>query len=195
MHYSTHVLIAEGVYRSVYDKHKISLNNRSLKYGSIKPDIINIINGFNLPHYKSESFDFICMQIEYLIEDTKTIYHLKSKEFSVRLGMILHFLADYFCLAHNLNSIRYNIITHMVYERNLGRYSHYKLVDNFRLSSNNKYMREGQNIKSFVNSLHNEYMSNRLTFDNDLKYATNVCIEVAQNVVAICMAKAKHAVA
>ena len=60
----THRIISEHVYDNVKNTLGVNLNKRSLIYGSIKPDMA--YNLVKLEHFKPQSFDFICDEINKL---------------------------------------------------------------------------------------------------------------------------------
>lgn len=175
MYIFTHRGIADAVYHAVKDNLNIRLNYKSFRYGNIKPDICKFYQ--DIPHYKDASLDFIISEIEllYLFGMPKT--NEAKKQFSEKLGTILHYIADYFCYAHNCEKYK-KLIPHLRYEFKILRIFHNinarkiarKALNSFMStklqlqlkhsnSINNTTPYTSQYIKEFINSLHKKYMT------------------------------------
>jgi len=117
---NTHGYISKKVYQYVQYYHGITLNEVSLKLGSIKPDFVPSLT--NIPHYFDDS-------IAYIVEEISTLSKMKFvnsdkfiKAYSERLGVIIHFICDYFCEAHNEDILKTNLMKHFFYELELNNY-------------------------------------------------------------------------
>ena len=146
----------------------ISLNRFSLVYGSIKPD--SVYNLVRLEHFKPQSFDFVCNEINklsnYGFESNKEFIRF----FSNRIGVVTHFISDFFCVPHN-DRITYenNFIEHIKYEHQLHKLfkifdSEIDVLENYFNINNN----DPDFIKTIINSLHLQYMKRGESFINDL---------------------------
>ena len=92
----THRLIGENIYQSVLLNNKIRLDKRWLIWGSVLPDLMP--KYMKQKHFFSVSYDYILNMIEKLYNDSNNI---SMKEFSIRLGIITHYVSDFFCTPHN----------------------------------------------------------------------------------------------
>lgn len=167
----THKIISEHIYRNVKDILGVDLNKRSLIYGSIKPDIVYSL--VKLDHFKPQSFDFICEEINklsnYNFESNKEFIKLISN----RIGIVTHFISDFFCVPHNDRATyKNNFINHIKYEHKLHQL--FKLFsdkdkidipyDCFNIDNN-----QSNSIKNFIDTLHLQYEQRGESLLNDLK--------------------------
>lgn len=170
----THKIISEHVYNNVKDILSVDLNKLSLIYGSIKPDIA--YNLVKLVHFKPQSFNFICNEINKLSNYRFEPNREFIKFFSNRIGIVTHFISDFFCVPHN-NRITYenNFIDHIRYEHQLHQLfksfnSKVNVSKNyFNISNSNS-----DSIKILVDALHLQYTERGESFINDLHSSIHV---------------------
>lgn len=110
----THHHMAALVYQHVKEKYNLELSKEKLHLGSIIPDLN--WRYLHIPHFFEGGFLNYRNEVKELLEDKK---HLEIKEFSKKLGIILHFTADFFCHAHNDEEYKNNILSHINYEMKL----------------------------------------------------------------------------
>lgn len=173
----SHIIIATHIHRNVKEKFNIELDKTSLIYGSIKPDIPFHSSG--LPHFKPDSFNVICNQIHQLAQ-SNLIYNKEFIEiFSKQIGIITHYIADYFCVPHNdRKKYKDHFISHLQYENNLHKL--YKSSNVIPVIKNTDFNMENQNIntiKSIINTLHKIYNVKNSSLMNDFESsieATNI---------------------
>lgn len=115
----THMLIAEKIYYSMRHELDLPVNREMLRYGSIIPDLYPSM--FKMPHDIQGSRDFLTFCIDTLSEKELPRGKKDWDRFSWRLGIIIHFVSDYFCRAHNEKSMK-GILAHFMYERKLSGY-------------------------------------------------------------------------
>lgn len=179
----THQLIAANIFEIVKSELGIELDYDGLRYGSILPDIHPLLTF--VPHFFDGSIDLVEKRIMYL-ENSCFNYDLrKIKRFSVRLGIIIHFICDYFCVAHNEK--RYNnLYQHYLYELKLKKFFRKYLIK--IKDCKELYMPDSWEIsvdlRSFVELKHEEYNLKRHSMTNDLLYSMQVSLIVALNVVS-----------
>lgn len=180
LHWPTHILIAGKINEIINDKLQTTLNTKGLKYGSIKPDITPKF--LRMKHLKNRSIN----QISSMIEDMKNTKYPDTKRgmlrFSMNLGIIMHYITDFFCYAHNhpkfiskLEHIKYEIKVAFKYtevdvpkvlSKALNNVEEYNTLDN-------------RSIKSYIDGKHDEYMKNDPGIENDIKYSLEMCITIA----------------
>lgn len=183
----THVIISNSVLENTDSNKKFLLDEKNFTYGNIKPDMFS---KYKLKkHYLEESYDMIRDKIEYMknltIDDLERYFTKKS--FSQEIGVICHFLADFFCVAHSERwEFKHSMSIHIKYEKNLTKIAKEYNVKNDRIN-------EIDDIDSLFFKLYNEYKSNGNYERNDLKYSTYICNTVTNyildNIVqnSICM--------
>jgi len=145
------------------------LNKNSLVYGSIKPDIAPSLA--KLDHFKPQSFDLIMNEIHRLSQMSFANNKEFIKNFSTQIGVVTHFIADFFCVPHN-DRVKYRkatFISHMIYENNLhkifrdfdGKVS--ALKEDFTVDNYSAHI-----IKCAIDQLHQKYNARDESFMNDL---------------------------
>lgn len=164
---NTHIYIADRVLDQIKGDN-INLNKQAFRTGSILPDFSPYHKC--VKHYKDKSFTFVDKSIARL-EDSKDINDL-----SLRLGIISHYLADYFCYPHfnNMTFTSKDILCHIKYERELNKY-----IEKF----DNKFTKEYEfkNFIQLIDASTNEYKNNKV-FEEDLESSLMVIINLITNV-------------
>ena len=119
---ATHIAYARQIEEHIFLKYNIKLKHFSLIYGSIKPDA-SILFGSKVPHYFDSSLNTVCESINILINATNSLDEIKTRAFSRELGVIMHYITDFFCRVHNdINGIKHNeSFSHVLYEQNFHR--------------------------------------------------------------------------
>ena len=164
----THRIISEHVYDNIRSILGVNLNKRSLIYGSIKPDVA--YNLVKLEHFKPQSFDFICDEINKLSDCKFEPNKEFIKFFSRHIGIVTHFISDFFCVPHN-DRITYenNFIDHIKYEHRLHQL--FKSFDS-KINVSKKYFDinndNSDSIKILVDALHLQYTQRGESLINDL---------------------------
>lgn len=191
---ATHISYAKQIKEHIYLRYGISLKHFSLIYGSIKPDV-SIIFGSVMPHYFDESLDAMCESSRILIDATNSKLELESRAFARELGVIMHYISDFFCRVHNdINGIRHSEnISHIIYEQRFERkLENYELdilreknllhedvvlrkiyntsLKQYLLIRHNKYMREAGKLFFYNN------IEKRRKLDMEYSFCTSLCV-------------------
>ena len=133
---STHKLIAINIYLNLDYEKQIIVEQKSYIWGSIKPDYISKYKFEK--HYFKESINMIVELINSL--SSLSVYKIEKdigfRKFSELLGVVTHFICDYYCLAH-YERLRFknSMKKHILYERELSKASKdYNFTNNHYLS-------------------------------------------------------------
>lgn len=111
MQITSHIKIANYIYDRIDRNEKRNINRFMFILGSIAPD---------LKIARHPKFKIYNDSIELIESKMIDIEELGKNKFSYRLGIIVHYITDYFCLAHNLkNTLKTR--THLLYEFRLAR--------------------------------------------------------------------------
>lgn len=186
----THTLIAGFIYQMVKQNNGFNLNYESFKYGSIKPDLMP--KPFKIAHYKNKSFAHTINKIEkiqkqFILEQDKDL-----KLFSVNLGVIIHYIADYFCRAHN--DCRYNFFpAHIIYENKLCReFSKINLNEVeqiFRkclLNIQKDNLTVPTHLEKYINKKHEKYLNSSKEIALDISFSMELCLIVSLVIISNC---------
>ncbi len=179
MFVGTHVLIGKRVYDYIKTTLNVELDKQKFLYGNIKPDIICRLSSRS--HRLKDSLDFILDEIEKLtrIED------ISSSQFSVDLGVISHFMSDFFCSPHYYDIKEFdNISKHLLYEYKL--HSKFKKISkgitNKLIDADIPKLESKSNIE-IIHSLEKLYTAKILSIQNDIYFALKASTLITKNII------------
>ncbi|WP_143151279.1 zinc dependent phospholipase C family protein [Tepidibacter formicigenes] len=168
----THKIIANHMHYNIKNSLNVNLNENFLIYGAMKPDIAPRLA--IKKHYKNQSFDFVLDEILNLINDGLKENPISINKFSTKLGVISHFLSDFFCLPHHDRHYYHDkLIEHLKYEKTLHEhFTNFKGLDKIKIP----YLEniDKNNIKNFIEELHDIYKNNKMGFENDITGSINI---------------------
>jgi hypothetical protein len=111
MTYRTHAYLGAMLYPAICEAWNVKLSRKRLIEGSIKPDMTSLF--LRHPHFWKYSRSYVFKKIRKL--SRKRLKADKShKKFSEELGIVLHYVADFFTSVHNITPNR--ILEHIAYE-------------------------------------------------------------------------------
>jgi hypothetical protein len=151
------------------------INDKRFIWGNIKPDCTPKYKFKK--HYFNESIEMVVEKIIYLSSLTleEVYYDMTIGKFSEELGVVCHFLCDFFCAPHyyrwefkSTSAVKH----HMMYEKKLA-----KLAKDFQLTGIINTDIKPSNVKSFVLQLQKQY-DGSLDYHNDLTFSYYVCDSV-----------------
>lgn len=170
----THLIIANKLYEELPLQRKILIKKRNFLYGNIKPDMVS---KYKLTkHYREESYENILHKINTLTDlNWKTISSNKAFcNFSQELGVICHFICDFFCVPHNERwEFKHSMKSHLSYEKNLNiKAKNYPFNKNIKLRINPNI-----SIDEFLNTIYISYTKDTSldAYSKDLQYSYLIC--------------------
>lgn len=167
---NTHFIIAKSVASNIDTNKSFFINEKNFVYGNMKPDLTS--KYFFKTHYLDESLEMILSKITYLCNLTLNSLskYFSVTRFSQEIGVICHFLCDFFCVAHSERwRMTYSMSKHIKYERELDC-----VAKNIDLSKFKGDCLEINSFEEFFNKLYNKY-KNKLECKNDLLFSTYAC--------------------
>jgi hypothetical protein len=172
----THLLIARIVCEHVLKRTNFKLDYQAFAYGNIKPDLDN--SCFNCWHTFEDSVDIVNAYTEELIKSKTSV-----KEFSEALGMICHFVCDYFCLHHGRQYWKMDPVAHGIYEVKLHlRFLKLYRNENIKISYKCK---GGESLKDIVVKLRRKYNLEPDGMVKDIAYAVIAAAAVSEFVICL----------
>ena len=174
---NTHKILAGNILEQVSEENRYLINRKKFIWGNIKPDYVS---KYKLKkHYYNESIDMIINKIEFLssLSYSEINNTYGKKKFSAELGVICHFLCDYFCLAHNKRwEFKSNFKRHVSYEKMLSKYAREFKFDNLVCD-----FLDIRDIRVFI-SENIKYYEECSHISSDLVYASFVCNSIVNTV-------------
>ena len=167
---SAHFLIANSILKNIDNNKSFFISEKNFTYGNIKSDISS--KYVFLKHYRTESLDMITFKVNYLCNlnlDSLSKYFSLSK-FNQELGVICHFLCDFFCVPHSQRwEFKHSMKKHMLYERELS-----VVAKELDLSKFKGDIIKHDSFEEFFYALYEEYIS-KLDYKNDLLFSSYAC--------------------
>lgn len=156
---------------------------KNLIYGSIKPDIPLHFKG--LKHFKPQSYEYITDEIYRLGKLSLCNNTEQIKLLSKQIGIVTHYIADYFCVPHNDRATyKNNFLNHLAYESNLHKlYKTYNNKIDVPKSYFNIENTTSHPIKSLVDTLHGTYSLKNESLKNDLESSIEAVVIVGLYIV------------
>lgn len=134
-----------------------------LVMGSMKPDFTND----DINHYKDESISLFYKKFGEL-KKIKPEENIRT--FSLRLGELFHYIADFFCYAHNNKEMKDNYLQHFKYEWQLNKFAYNTKKDIFKMNISDSFI-YNLNLSQIIEYEHKNYLNNKQSFKLDLMSA------------------------
>lgn len=169
---NTHKSLAISFVENVELNKSFLINYKHFIWGNLKPDSVSKYKFKK--HYFDESFNMIVNKIQFLsslsVDDIFIIYSIGK--FNQELGVICHFLCDYFCIPHYQRwefKSPGAVKDHVLYENDLNKFSKTHKV---RKELNTSLTCD--DIRMYIYSLQKEY-EGIVSYEKDLQYASHIC--------------------
>ncbi|UWG98560.1 zinc dependent phospholipase C family protein [Dehalobacter sp. DCM] len=180
---TSHRYLAKKIYHYIRDKYGFDLRLDLLQYGSIIPDIQWRYMKNN--HYYEIGYVDWLQEIGQLFKDHR---YKDIGQFSQKLGIILHYTADYHTYAHINEELKKNKRKHLLYELKL----HQALLQYDYRVDENQY-RCG-NVHSLMQKLGHEYSLTKPSLENDIQFIYTASIAITNLIVEAVLVPAVNAV-
>ena len=170
---NTHLAISNALIENLDSNKSFFLSKKNFIYGNIKPDMTSkyVLH----KHYLKESFDMIINKIKSLCKLSLDFIekYFSVSRFSQELGVICHFLCDFFCLPHSQRwEFSHSFKKHVVYEKDLQ-----SLAKETNFGKLKRAPISHIGVEEFFNKLYSEYIKKE-SFENDLFFSTYMCNSV-----------------
>lgn len=179
----THRLIGATIGTIISREYPDRLDEKAFRYGCVIPDFY--LRFISIPHYKHKSFEFITTMIQKERCLPQTIK--EKRRFSAELGIITHYISDYFCQAHNYSEYD-NVINHFIYEGELSgefrRFDLQKFCLNNLTACNQPGIESPSNLPAFIHNRHLEYQNEKRQMKTDITFCMDVSVTVVLTIIA-----------
>lgn len=169
---NTHISFAHIFYSYFNNKLNVRLDKRAFIYGNIYPDINP--NKCTSDHTLKGSIGFILKYQDKLMNE-----RISTEDYSTYLGIMCHFICDYFCLYHQESHRNRSTLEHFVYELKLDAVFTALLVSN-KLYYERFIQYGNRDIISLILSMQNKYHKEKINFCRDIRYALATVLSVAE---------------
>ena len=169
---NTHKALASLFIENVDINKNFLISNKHFIWGNLKPDSVSKYKFKK--HYFDESFNMIVHKIKFLssltIDDIFIRYSLGK--FNQELGVICHFLCDYFCVPHYQRwefKSPGAVKDHVLYENDLNKYA-----KSYNIKKEITTTLTCDEIRKYINNLQKEY-DGKIAYEIDLQYSSHIC--------------------
>jgi hypothetical protein len=182
MRKKSHISLAKFLVNNMKE-HKVIKYKKAFYLGSILPDLKPSF--LTKRHTFEETFDILINEIK-SITINYDVSKGVSRYFARHLGVITHYLADYFTLPHN-STYTGTITDHVYYEKELK----YQLREYIEIEDIHSKAIQGQvlntfdEIIQFITKTHKEYLEALKTVKEDIRYIIELCSKVVNAIVTL----------
>lgn len=164
----SHKKMSEFIYSNIEENTSFALNKFMFKLGNMSPDVPFYYK--HLKHYKYQNFEYILQMINDLSEINPSESVAKLNLYSYRLGVITHYVCDYFCLPHHdRDAYKDKLKEHLIYEKRM--HKDVKTYNNENTLYDDLVDFNDINIKFIVDTFMTKYIDDNTSSQNDIRYA------------------------
>lgn len=182
MRKKSHISLAKGVIHGLDIGDRIN-HRLSFFIGSIWPDCTPSF--LTKRHCIDETFDILVNKMDKFIQKYKI-----NKDMSIastwRMGIVMHYIADYFTYPHNSNYPG-GFKDHCIYEEEL-KHRMYKFVADMRRTlpkHDVPVFADTSQITAYIKDRHSSYMKLNANVDYDCGYSVRTCMTVMASLLYI----------
>jgi hypothetical protein len=192
MEKETHIYLADKIHEKLAVSFPGMITQDVFQQANIRPDRTrqSVVH----PHFSAWSFDYIEKQAFFLLEEYLDPDDRLQSGFVIRLGLITHYLCDFFCQVHVDNTL-FRVREHIEYETSLNRAvmeqrGHFdKICQPVIVIADNA---AGWLRQLYRRCMHH-YRQQPAGFDRDMKAAAWISVQAAGNILSHCLQNARQA--
>jgi len=171
--------MGEAMVKNISDVFPLEMDKLAFQYGCIAPDFTK-----GLPdHTKEQSIHYVAALIRELQQtDLRHAKQDGNHDCFIKMGMISHYISDYFCLPHNDDQLYERFFPHILYENRLHfactasgllQMSRTGLEYYFDTLSLNK-----TSLLDYIDDRHAAYLANAPRISKDIQYAAETSMTI-----------------
>lgn len=177
MNKGSHISLALFLMQKI-ELNELKIHKRAFLIGSILPDCRPSF--LTIRHTMAETFEILRSEIRSLFEN-----YNKNKGISaytcLHLGIILHYIADYFTFPHN-PGYHGSMKEHIEYEKSLSTIMHqYIECEAFYVNTKQSFMTVDE-LSDYIVNTHRDFLTERNDMITDCSYILEVCFIVAVSI-------------
>ncbi len=177
---STHLKIAETI-NNTLEFPPLKIHKAAFQFGSIMPDLLLV----NPDHVIEKSLSFI----DALINELQTGIAIdassaETQKFFVKLGIVCHYVADYFCHVHNDRHYK-QVFYHAWYENRLR--IEFNCLNLKQLSSIGLHaLVDPNHLVDHIQANHQAYLAEKPDFSQDICYTMKITTVIIASILDNC---------
>lgn len=182
MRKKSHLSLTGYLLKSI-DVEEIKEYKRSFYFGSILPDCMPSF--LSRRHTIESTFDILTKELLKITDDYEVQQGI-TKQYTRNLGVVTHYIADYFTYPHN-KIFEGTISEHCSYENTLKHKlkAYLKSQDLGKRTENMRLFPNAEVILNYIKEVHKEYLAVIKTVEVDCFYIVDLCQQVVNAILQI----------
>lgn len=170
----SHVTMGRYLYRYFRENFGVRMKKGTFVLWNVMPDIAPSL--LKLSHFKKDIYDLVMEKAQYLAQEGE---NMTPREYSKQMGILCHFMADFFCYAH-AEYFDGGKIAHFKYEMvmQLFGYRRRGMLHAVDLISNAAAVDQSLALYEQINELHEQYRQLNPSYGVDFVYSLTACVEL-----------------
>lgn len=175
---------------SALEREGIQLNREQFVLGNLLPDYLPEL--ILAPHFTGKCQREITLFTNVLAAQRVSASTELPPDYSLRLGILCHYITDYFCFAHS-REFPQNLARHSSYELALDGYfrDHYAAEECLLSSAANLQARNAKEAAAEIYRVKHDYKAAERGYQTDVQYAFSVCLGAIRMMLALSSAAQK----
>ena len=187
MRKKSHIALAGFLVREVDDAN-MQKHWKAFYFGSILPDLTPKM--ITDPHEFDSSYLELKRRIAKLLSEARE-HACKEGTLFCRLGVVMHYLADYFTYPHN-TIFEGTIPEHYTKEKKMTRWMREGALEQMSLPMCKK-LDSAAEVEERLQELHDRYLSQKMCYENDMAYMRQMVSEILNCYAEIFVRKSEFA--
>ena len=174
MNLFSHITMGRYLYRYFTQNMDVELDKKTFVAWNVLPDIAPSL--LRLSHFKKDIYDLVMAKAEHLARHGE---EMTVQEFSKQLGILCHFMSDFFCYAHS-EQFDGSKIGHLRYEIFMQFYGYRRrsMLHAVDLICNAAEANPSLALYEQINELHDQYSSLSPSYGVDFVFSLTACVEL-----------------
>ena len=176
----SHITMGRYLYTYFTENLGVKLDKATFVHWNILPDLAPSL--LKLSHFKKDIYDLVMERAQYLANEGDT---MSIREYSKQLGILCHFMSDFFCYAH-AEYFSGSKFTHLTYELQMQFYGYRRrdMLHAVNLIANAAEIDHSLALYEQINLLHEEYCQQAPSYGVDFVYSLTACVDLMLNMKA-----------
>ena len=180
MNLFSHITMGRYLYTYFTENLGVELDKRSFVAWNFLPDLAPSL--LKLRHFKKDIYDLVMERAEHLAENGD---RMTVEEYSKQLGVLCHFMSDFFCYAHS-EHFDGSKVGHLKYEVKMQFYGYRRrgMLHAVDLIANAAETDHSLALYEQINELHDQYSQLSPSYGVDFVFSLTACVELLMGMTA-----------
>lgn len=172
----THAKLAKEIHYYINQNYEVDIPLKTFVWGNVKPDFKK--------NKKLHYIDKNLKEVLKMYDELNNLVFANNKDYTVRLGEFFHYIADFFCYAHNAEFFKENLSEHFIYEmRAHKKVTKFKDFYNKGINESKITLNGSGDLLDYLIYSHKKYIKNWRKQENDFIYTLKLTPVLVNNIV------------